>query len=175
MLFTTAQFCLVFLPIVIIGYYIIGRFSPLLSAGWLFLSSVIFYGYWMPEFTLLLIASILLNFLVGGTIAKLDPINSTEVRRRQAKIWLLTGVAINLLLLGYFKYANFFIENINYALGFEWSLGKIILPIGISFYTFTQIAFLADAYSKGIKEYRFAHYGLFVTYFTPRTNDAAVS
>ncbi len=165
MLFTTAQFCLVFLPIVIIGYYIIGRFSPLLSAGWLFLSSVIFYGYWMPEFTLLLIASILLNFLVGGTIAKLDPINSTEVRRRQAKIWLLTGVAINLLLLGYFKYANFFIENINYALGFEWSLGKIILPIGISFYTFTQIAFLADAYSKGIKEYRFAHYGLFVTYF----------
>lgn len=165
MLFTTAQFCLVFLPIVIIGYYLFGRFSPLLSAGWLFLSSVIFYGYWMPEFTFLLIASILLNFKLGGTIAKLDPINSTEIKQRQAKIWLITGVVVNLILLGYFKYANFFIENVNHALGFEWSLGKIILPIGISFYTFTQIAFLADSYSRGIKEYRFAHYGLFVTYF----------
>ena len=65
----------------------------------------------------------------------------------------------------YFKYANFFIDNLNTGFGLHVDIGRVILPVGISFYTFTQIAFLADTFSKGIKEYKFAHYGLFVTYF----------
>lgn len=73
----------------------------------------------------------------------------------QSKRWLVFGVAANLLLLGYFKYANFFIDNLNAAMGFDWDIGRAILPIGISFFTFTQIAFLADAWRKGIREYKF--------------------
>ncbi len=119
----------------------------------------------MPEFVFLLLGSIACNFWIGTNIGKLDPVSDNAENRRKAKRWLIAGVTVNLTLLGYFKYAGFFLANINALLGFDWSFGKIILPIGISFFTFTQIAFLADAYLKGTKEYRFVHYGLFVTYF----------
>ena len=59
----------------------------------------------------------------------------------------------------------FFVDNLNLILGIDWPMGRVILPIGISFFTFTQIAFLADAWRKGVREYKFVHYGLFVTYF----------
>ncbi|SFC66236.1 hypothetical protein SAMN05216344_12838 [Polaromonas sp. OV174] len=68
-----------------------------------------------------------------------------ERKRRQAKGWMVFGVAANLTLLGYFKYANFFLDNFNTATGSSWNIGRVILPIGISFFSFTQIAFLADA------------------------------
>lgn len=118
----------------------------------------------MPEFTLLLLGSITANFLVGSQISKLTD-TGDDRKRAQSKRWLVFGVAANLVLLGYYKYANFFIDNLNLALGFDWHIGRVILPIGISFFTFTQIAFLADAWRKGVREYKFVHYGLFVTYF----------
>lgn len=148
-----------------LGYYMLGRFSPIWAASWLFLTSVVFYGYWMPEFTLLLLGSILWNFLVGSKIGKLIPAQVQSGRKRQAKRWLILGITVDLALLAYFKYAGFFVTNLNAVLGQDWSFGKIILPIGISFFTFTQIAFLADAYLKGTREYRLIHFGLFVTYF----------
>lgn len=164
MLFTTAAFICLFLPIALVGFFGIGRFSHAGAALWLFVASVFFYGYWMPEFTLLLLGSIVANFFVGSKIAKLVDADKGRISA-QSKRWLIFGVATNLLLLGYFKYANFFIGNINAALGFNWDIGRVVLPIGISFFTFTQIAFLADAWRKGIREYKFVHYGLFVTYF----------
>lgn len=165
MLFTSAAFFWVYLPTVFLGYYLLGRRSPVWAAGWLFLASIVFYGYWMPEFTFLLLGSIVWNFRVGVNIGKLDPISGTSGNRRRARYWLILGVSIDLAVLAYFKYAGFFIANVNALLGLDWSLGNIVLPIGISFFTFTQIAFLADSYLKGTKEYKFIHYGLFVTYF----------
>jgi len=163
-LFTTATFICLFLPVVLAGFFGIARFSHAGAALWLFVASVFFYGYWMPEFTVLLLGSIAGNFLVGSRISKLVDAGTADKRSR-SKHWLVLGVAANLALLGYFKYANFFIDNLNLALGFDWHIGRVILPIGISFFTFTQIAFLADAWRKGIREYKFVHYGLFVTYF----------
>jgi alginate O-acetyltransferase complex protein AlgI len=158
MLFTTATFTFVFLPLVLAGYFLLGYRSRDWAAGWLFLASLFFYGYWMPEFTLLLLASIGMNFTVGKRIILAA---STPLAKR----WMIAGVSINLGLLAYFKYANFFVANLNSALGSEWRLGEVILPIGISFYTFTQIAYLVDTWHGKVNEARPVHYGLFVTYF----------
>jgi len=88
-----------------------------------------------------------------------------EEKRRIARRWLIVGITVNLVLLAYFKYANFFIDNLSLLIGHHWDIGQVILPIGISFFTFTQIAFLADTFQKGIRDYAFVNYGLFVTYF----------
>lgn len=164
MLFTTVVFACAYLPIVLWGFFCIGRLSPSFAAVWLFLASVFFYSYWMPEFTLLLLTSICANYFFGAKIAALanDGLKAGKLR---AKRWLIAGVSLNLVTLGYFKYVNFFVDNLNVMLGFDWQFGRVILPIGISFFTFTQIAFLADTWQKGVKEYKFVHYGLFVTYF----------
>jgi alginate O-acetyltransferase complex protein AlgI len=82
-----------------------------------------------------------------------------EAARR--KRLLIVAVAANLLLLGYYKYANFFMGSVNSLAGSHLSLGEIILPLGISFFTFTQIAFLVDTYQGKVKEYNFIHYALF--------------
>ena len=165
MLFTTATFAFLYLPIVLLGYFALGRRSAMLAAAWLFAASVFFYGYWMPEFTLLLLGSVAVNFTVGGRIGRALLAGDAALRPRAASHWLAAGVVFNLGLLAYFKYANFFVDNLNLALGTDWSPGRIVLPIGISFYTFTQIAFLVDTWQGKVNEYRPVHYGLFVTYF----------
>lgn len=154
MLFTSALFAWVYLPVVLAGFFAIGRWSEAGAALWLFLASLAFYAAWMPEFTLLLLASICFNFVIGRRIGA-----------SRSRAWLTFGVSANLLLLAYYKYAGFLVTNVNAVTGTHWDLGQIILPIGISFFTFTQIAFLVDAYAKGVREPRFVHYGLFVTYF----------
>lgn len=154
MLFTSALFAWVYLPVVLAGFFAIGRWSEAGAALWLFMASLAFYAAWMPEFTLLLLASICFNFVVGRRIGA-----------SRARTWLSFGVSANLLLLAYYKYAGFLVTNVNAVTGTHWDLGQIILPIGISFFTFTQIAFLVDAYAKGVREPRLVHYGLFVTYF----------
>lgn len=160
MLFTTGTFVLIFLPIVLAGFFAIGRRSHVLASAWLFLASLVFYGYWMPEFTLLLLTSIGVNFAIGMRTLK-----ARTQSMASAKRWLVLGIAFNLGLLGYFKYANFFVENLSTVLGVHLSIAKVILPIGVSFYCFTQIAFLVDTYQGKVKEARWVHYGLFVTYF----------
>jgi alginate O-acetyltransferase complex protein AlgI len=154
MLFTSALFAWAYLPVVLVGFFAMGRWSEVGAALWLFLASLAFYAAWMPEFTLLLLASICFNFVVGRRIGS-----------SRSRAWLTFGVSANLLLLAYYKYAGFLVTNVNAVTGAHWDLGHIILPIGISFFTFTQIAFLVDAYAKGVREPRFVHYGLFVTYF----------
>ncbi|QSA96968.1 MBOAT family protein [Methylococcus sp. EFPC2] len=158
MLFNSYAFIFVFLPVTALGFFLLGARSARLAAGWLALASLFFYGYWSPVYVLLLLASIGFNFLAGRRLA--DLAGSTAGKR------LLTGaIAANLGLLGYYKYANFFVDNFNALFGSDVLLGQIVLPLGISFFTFTQIAFLVDAYRGEAKEYRFVHYVLFVTYF----------
>ena len=161
MLFTTATFLLVFLPATLTGFFLLGRSWPTAAAVWLLLASLVFYAYWMPIFTLLLLASMAVNFAVGRCIV--SALKSTNPGA--AKGWMIVGIAFNLALLFYFKYANFFVENVIVLVGRDWAIGRVLLPIGISFYTFTQIAFLADAYEGKVNETNPVHYGLFVTYF----------
>jgi alginate O-acetyltransferase complex protein AlgI len=162
-LFTTATFICLFLPITLVVFFGVARFSHAGAAFWLFVASVFFYGYWMPEFTALLLASVIGNFVIGTRISSASDTSTTGDAR--GKSWLVLGVAANLVLLGYFKYANFFVDNLNAVIGTHWNIGRVILPIGISFFTFTQIAYLVDTWKNGIKERNFVHYGLFVTYF----------
>src|SRR5690242_20418155 len=165
MLFTSAAFAFLFLPVVFLGFFAIAPRSHSAAALWLFAASLFFYGYWMPEFTGLLIGSVGVNFYTGTRISQTLQAEANRATHRASRRWLVLGIVFNLGLLGYFKYANFFVDTINAATGVGLDIGKVVLPIGISFFTFTQIAFLADAYQKGVREYKFIHYGLFVTYF----------
>jgi alginate O-acetyltransferase complex protein AlgI len=161
MLFTTTTFCLLFLPIVLVGYYAIGGRSSTGGALLLFAASVFFYGWWMPQLTVLLLLSIVANFVIGLRIQRAH----RERRAGWAKAWIFTGIVFNLGLLGYFKYANFLVDSLSALLSTPIEFHRVVLPIGISFYTFTQIAYLVDTYQRKVTEVRWVHYGLFVTYF----------
>ncbi len=157
MLFNSYPFLLVFLPLTLAGFFLVARVSHAWAAAWLAAASLVFYGWWNPIYVLLLVASIFFNFVVGLAIVR-------EAGTPRARFRFAAGVAVDLLLLGYYKYADFFVSNLNY-LDAALPLPHIVLPLGISFFTFTQIAFLADAYQGKATEYRFTHYCLFVTYF----------
>lgn len=161
MLFNSYSFIFLFLPITFFGFFAIGARNHLVAATWLTLASLFFYGWWNPVYVALLLASIAFNYGVGLLIAK-------EHRPAWAptkKTVLVIGITADLLLLGYYKYANFFLSTINNLASTHWSFSEIILPLGISFFTFTQIAFLVDTYQGKVKEFNFIHYALFVTYF----------
>ncbi len=159
MLFTSASFAFLYLPVVVATFFLLPQCWRRYGAAWLFGASVFFYGYWMPAYVALLLGSILWNYFAGMRIA------ASGGHTREGKRWLIIGVGINLLVLAYFKYTAFLVDSFASVTGIDFGPVEITLPIGISFFTFTQIAFLADAYQKGTREYAFSHYGLFVTYF----------
>ena len=161
MLFNSYGFLFGFLPPVLLGYFSIGRHHQPLAALWLFLSSIFFYSWWNPAFVGLLLTSIIFNFSIGVVLAR----EQVRASAGQSNLVLGIGVGVDLLLLAYFKYANFFISTSNDLLNLGWRPEAIILPLGISFFTFTQIAYLVDARRGEVKEANFVHYGLFVTYF----------
>ena len=161
MLFNSLGFIFLFLPVVLTGFFQLARVSHTYAAGWLAVASLFFYGYWNIAYVGLLLGSVVCNYTLGIWIAKAGI--KQDISRQ--KYILVLALAANLLLLAYYKYANFFLGNINSVAGAHLSLGEIILPLGISFFTFTQIAFLVDTYQGKVKEYNFIHYTLFVTYF----------
>jgi D-alanyl-lipoteichoic acid acyltransferase DltB (MBOAT superfamily) len=156
MLFNSFSFLLLFLPITGLGFMLLGRRSKTAAAAWLACASLFFYAWWSLEYLPLLLASICLNYGAGWRIAHA----AGPARKR----WLILAVSADLALLAYFKYANFLIASVN-AAGADLPLLQVVLPIGISFFTFTQIAFLVDTYQGKVREFRFVHYLLFVTYF----------
>ena len=158
MLFNSYSFLLAYLPVTLLGFFLFGRLGKGAGAAWLAACSLFFYAWWDYRYLALLLASIGFNYLLGGYIAR-------RAGRAAGRRALALAVTVNLLLLGYYKYADFFLASANAVLGTDWPLLAIILPIGISFFTFTQIAFLADAYVGKVTEYRFTYYALFVTYF----------
>ena len=155
MLFNSYQFIFIFLPVTLIGFFIISsRGNQRTAIAWLVGASLFFYGWWNPTYLGLIIGSILFNYATG---ILLNNHNSKRV-----STWLLAfGVAVNLSLLGFFKYANFFLEEMNLAL----TSHQIILPLAISFFTFQQIAYLVDTYKGKTRENDFLRYCLFVTFF----------
>ena len=161
MLFNSYAFIFLFLPLTLALFFAMARISHVFAAGWLAAASLFFYGWWNPAYVGLLMLSISFNYLAGMRIARAV----AQVQHLRRKWLTVFAVAANLLLLGYYKYSNFFLSNAASVMGFAPPQADIILPLGISFFTFTQIAFLVDTYQGKVKEYRFVHYCLFVTYF----------
>jgi len=161
MLFNSYEFIFLFLPITFLVFFAIARLGHEAAIIWLVLASLFFYGWGNPAYLILILLSMVANFSIG------ELLGSTHRRNKRSlgKIYLVLGVTLNLGTLGYFKYAGFFVDNLNTALGTEIDIGRIVLPLAISFFTFQQIAFLVDAYKGITKEYRFTHYALFVTFF----------
>ncbi len=165
MLFNSFIFILVFLPVTLLGYYLIGGRGFHKSAIlWLVGASLVYYGWWNPVYLWLIIGSVIFNYSLGRL---LHDGGSAKLHDRPAvrKGLLTFGITLNLFLLGYYKFANFFVDNINWVFGSSYNLEKIILPLAISFFTFQQISFLVDTYRGETKEYNFLHYALFVTFF----------
>ena len=158
MLFNSFEFIFLFLPLTVALYFVfvklLGREYGL---GLLVAASLFFYGYWEPRYLLLILLSIAINYTLGSWL-----IPGTG---RWRKTFLVLGIAINLSLLGYFKYANFFVSNVNALTGADWHLEQIILPLAISFFTFQQISYLVDSFQGNTREYNFLHYCLFVCFF----------
>ena len=159
MLFSSYTFVLLFLPLTWAIYRHCqkhgGRRRAIL---WLVLASLFYFGWWNPKYLLLLGLSIGVNFGLGLLMRTDRP---ATVRRGL----LVFGVIFNLGLLGFYKYADFFVESLGRALGTGWDLGTIVLPIAISFFTFQQIAYLVDAHRNLCHEYSLVDYVLFVTFF----------
>lgn len=159
MLFNSYIFILLFLPVTMLGYYALaGRGMHRPAITWLIGASLVFYGWWSPPYLILLCGSVLVNYWLGERINQYD---DDRLRKR----WMIGGIAFNLALLGYFKYANFFVDNVNLALGADFELAYIFLPLGISFFTIQQIAYLADKAARRTSACDFLHYSLFVTFF----------
>jgi D-alanyl-lipoteichoic acid acyltransferase DltB (MBOAT superfamily) len=158
MLFNSYQFIFLFLPVALIGYFALGRFGQIAPVVWLALASLAFYSVSSWPFVLLLLASIGFNYGIGWLLI------ARQLPAARRFTVLTIGVAGDLLALGYFKYAGFLVANFDaiFSTGFTVN---ILLPVGISFYTFTQIAFLVDAYRGNVARYALPHYALFVTYF----------
>src|ERR1700760_2292313 len=158
MLFNSYPFIFVFLPAVLFGYFLTGRFGAQAPVIWLALASLVFYSFSNWPFVALLLASIAFNYLVGWLLI------SRRLRAGSRFAVLTVGVSGDLIALGIFKYAGFLVANFNAVFSTPVAV-NILLPVGISFYTFTQIAFLVDAYRGKVAHYALPHYALFVTYF----------
>jgi len=161
MLFNSYAFILGFMPVTLLLFHGLrrARFARC-SIGLLALMSLFFYGWWNPIYLLLIVPLMLLNFALAARIVP------REGRRpHAAKSLLVFGIVVNLAALGYFKYANFFVDNLNALTSLDLVLGKVVLPIGISFFTFQKIAFLVDAYRGKVDRLDFVDYALFVTFF----------
>ena len=158
MVFSSYIFIFVFLPIVIAGYYALSHVKESLYQR-LFLigASLFFYGYYNVNYLGLILISIIVNYAIAVLIQK-----SKDMR---ARIFLAIGVLLNVALIGYFKYYDFFVENINLLFGSSFALKHILLPLGISFFTFQQLSFLVSVYHKEEQVERLRDYCLFVTFF----------
>ena len=161
MQFNSFIFILCFLPISLLGYFglhCVGK--KRLSQAFLLLMSLWFYGYFNPSYLLIICGSIVVNFLLSRLMYQ-RPGQSSD----RQKALLILGIVFNVALIFYFKYFDFFIANINTAFKTDFALRNIVLPLGISFFTFQQISFVVDSYRGETGDYSFLEYALFVAYF----------
>jgi alginate O-acetyltransferase complex protein AlgI len=160
-LFNYYVFIFAFLPAVLAVYLFVRRHPERRWAiAWLVLASFVYYAWWQPIFLLLLVVSILVNFGLGSILCA--PRVSHPAARRAV---LVLGLAFNVGVLAYFKYAAFFVENVNRLTDAAFTVPHILLPIGVSFITFQKIAFLVDAHRGQVRDFSFANFALFVSFF----------
>lgn len=161
MIFSSYKFIFAFFPVVYLVYNILRKAQkPALMKGWLVLASLFFYGFGDYRFFSILLFTAIFNFVISALL---------QLKHNNYKAFriflLIVALAENLGLLFYFKYRNFFFENINLAFGTDFTIKNIILPLGISFYTFQLISYILDSYKREAKGYKFIDYMVFVTFF----------
>jgi len=157
MLFNSYIYIFFFLPFTFFIYFYLNS-KKLVTAAKVFLvlASLFFYSWWNIKYLPIILVSMIFNFLIGLQLSK---------NKRYKKSILIFGISANIALLGYFKYYDFFISNLNNLLGTDFKLLHLALPLAISFFTFQQIAYLVDSYRGETKEYSFLNYANFVTFF----------
>lgn len=141
MVFSSLTFIYVFLPIVLIGYYLIPSKA---KYYWLFLGNLVFYGWGEPVYVVLMLFSIFINFISGLLVDYYSPSPA------KSKIVLVATIIVDIALLGYFKYAGFILQTFNTITGSSFTWKDIILPLGISFYTFQAMSYPIDVYWKKV-------------------------
>jgi len=160
-LFNSSPFLFVFLPVVLLGFAVCVRWTTT-TVTMLFLigASLFFYGWWDWRYLFLLLSSMVFNYLWARL---LESIASGPSARRRMTLGI--GVAVNLGLLAYFKYANFLVDTVNAVTGSGWRIEHIVLPLAISFFTFEQITYLVDAYRGQVSAHGVLSYAVFMTFF----------
>ncbi len=161
MLFNSFVFLFGFLPLALVLFYAAGRFSRTAAAVVLSLASLGFYAWWRPQDLWLLLFAIAFNYVVGGIIQRAR----ANDRPRAVKAWLAFGLIVDLGLLGWFKYANFVVDNVNAVAGTDYTLDRIILPLAISFFTFQKIAYLVDSARGIVRGTGIVEFSLFASFF----------
>ncbi len=160
MQFNSYIFILCFLPITLLGYFGLHHFNKdKLAQAFLLIMSLWFYAYFNIGYLPIICASILVNYAVYRFMGR------ESANKPLKKMLLVAGLLFNIGLIFYFKYFDFFIENINQAFNVDFVLRNITLPLGISFFTFQQISFIVDAYKGEAVGYSFLEYALFVSFF----------
>ncbi len=160
MLFNSYVFVFAFFPIVILGYFGLNHFKQYKAAK-IFLTgaSLYFYGYFNWSYLLIIVSSILLNYLFSNILL------SDKIKINLRKLTLCIAVTLNVGSLAVFKYFDFFSTNINAVFNTSLPLLNLLLPLGISFFTFQQLSYVIDSYKQDVPKYAFFDYALFVTYF----------
>ena len=163
MLFNSYIFIFIFLPIALIGWYGLNRLGRYkLASFFLSAMSLWFYAYFNVSYLAIILCSIGLNYLLSLALSWAQ---KKQLPKTFGKIGLLAGLVLNLGILFYFKYYDFFIENINLAFHADFNLKHILLPLGISFFTFQQMSFIIDRALGRCRHYDFISYLTFVTFF----------
>jgi alginate O-acetyltransferase complex protein AlgI len=160
MLFNSYEYLLIFLPTTLVLYFALQHAGHQTAAKiWLVAASLVFYSWWGLRYLPLITVSILVNYGIGTLLGR------ASLQPGHRKALLILGITFNLCLLGYFKYANFFVDNLNSLSGAHIQLERIVLPLAISFFTFQKIGYLVDSYRGETAGYSFLNYALFVTFF----------
>lgn len=163
MLFNSYEFIFLYLPVTLGIYFFLNKKRlTVASNAWLLCASLAFYSWWNVKYLPLILISILFNYTIGCLLAGHDSTKKRAVSKKGIFIFGMTG---NIAFLGYFKYMDFFIGNMNIFFSTDLPLLNIILPLGISFFTITQIAFLVDCYEGLVEDRQLLSYSLFVTFF----------
>lgn len=154
MSFNSYIFILCLLPISFIGYFALSRKKQEYGLLWMAASSLVFYAWAGISILLLFIASLILNYIF-----------TLFIKRNNSKLILALGIILNVIILIYFKYSGFLVQNINALFNTDFIFKNIALPLGISFFTFTQISWLASTYRGETRDYSLLEYVLFISYF----------
>jgi D-alanyl-lipoteichoic acid acyltransferase DltB (MBOAT superfamily) len=162
MLFNSYEFILIFLPVTLTGFFLLGLRSRSEALGWIVAASLVFYALWRPVNVLIIAPSILVNYVLARWLLRLT---RDKDHPGKARLVLGLGIAFNVAFLGYFKYVNFLATAANDLIGTNFVLTQVVLPLGISFITFQKIAFLIDVYGGRVASFTLRDYGLFVLFF----------
>ena len=161
MLFNSYEYIFFFLPVAFLVYFFLNaRKLPVAANGFLVCASLFFYSWWNIAYLPIIVGSMLFNYRLGRYLTSIAHNSNSK-----HSYLLAFGIISNLAMLGYYKYADFFISNANVVFGANTPLLHLVLPLAISFFTFQQCAYLVDSYRAKTREHDFLNYAVFVSFF----------